>query len=105
MYDIAAVQDPTHADAFKAEASRNETDGAEIERKAQGFEREAEVRVEAGEHHERRHHRLTLGATLVHIAIAVATISIITGGQRWPWYASLVLGLAGTAAAGTAYLL
>jgi hypothetical protein len=53
---------------------------------------------------ERRHHVLTLAVTLLHISIAVATLSIITRGKRWPWIGSLALGALGVIAAGFAYL-
>lgn len=105
MYDMAAVQDAVHASAFTDKARKNEAESQEIQAKARELEHRSEERLHAGQHHEHRHHRLTLGATLLHIAIAVATISIITGGQRWPWFASLGLGVAGTIAAGTAYLI
>ena len=105
MYDIATVQDPAHADEFTVKARKNETESQEIQTKARELEHRSEERLHAGQHHEHRHHRLTLGATLLHVAIAIATIAIITGGQRWPWFASLALGLGGTLAAATAYLL
>ena len=105
MYDIAAVQDPTRSEGFTAQARRNEVESREIEAKAGDLEHRSEERLHEAEHHERRHHRLTLGATLLHVAIAIATISIITGGQRWPWFISLGLGVIGTAAASTAYFL
>jgi hypothetical protein len=105
MYDIATVQDPAHASEFTAKARKNEAESQQIQTKARELEHRSEERLHEGEHHEHRHHRLTLGATLLHIAIAIATISIITGGQRWPWFASLGLGVAGTVAAATAYLI
>ena len=53
---------------------------------------------------EHRHHVLTVGVTMLHVSIAIATIAIIMQGQRWPWYASMALGAAGTAVALFAYL-
>ena len=47
---------------------------------------------------------LTLGVTLIHVSIAVATVSIIMRGRRWPWHASMVLGALGTLIALYAYL-
>jgi hypothetical protein len=105
MYDIATVHDPAHAEEFTAKTRKNEAEAQEVQTKARDLEHRSEERLHEGQHHEHRHHRLTLGATLLHIAIAIATISIITGGQRWPWFASLGLGVAGTVAAGTAYLI
>ena len=59
------------------EAARHTVESVEIEKKAR--------------EHEKRHHGLTIAATLIHVAIAISTIAIITKGQRWPWYAALVL--------------
>ncbi|WP_244571348.1 MULTISPECIES: DUF4337 family protein [Mesorhizobium] len=50
-----------------------------------------------------RHHVLTFAVTLLHISIAVATLSIIMHGKRWPWIGSLALGGFGLIAAGFAY--
>lgn len=43
-----------------------------------------------------RHHVLTLGVTLIHVPMEVATISIIMRGRRWLWHASMILGAIGT---------
>ncbi len=59
--------------------------------------------LQAGERHEKRHHVLTVGVTLLHVGIAVATLSIIMRGRRWPWQASIVLGVLGSAVAAYAY--
>ena len=61
---------------------KNETEAEELQTKAQELLHQSEERLHEGEHHEHRHHRLTFGATPLQIAIAIATISIITGGQR-----------------------
>jgi hypothetical protein len=53
---------------------------------------------------EHRHHVLTFAVTLLHIPIAVATLSIITRGKRWPWIGSLALDVLGMIAAGFAYV-
>ena len=37
-------------------------------------------------------------------AIAVATVAIITRGQRWPWYASIALAAVGVGVAASAYV-
>jgi hypothetical protein len=36
------------------------------------------------EGHEHLHHILTVAVTLLHVAIAIATIAVIMHGQRWP---------------------
>jgi hypothetical protein len=38
------------------------------------------------------------------VSIAIATVSIITKGARWPWYAALVLGVAGVLTTAKAYI-
>ena len=46
---------------------------------------------------------LTLSATLLHIAIAIATIAIVMRGQRWPYHTAVVLGVLGTIGGVVAY--
>lgn len=104
MYDIAAAQGGPAAADWQAQAKRNEAEGQDIATTAKAFEAKSERAGEEATHHETRHHFLTVATTFLHIAIAIATIAIITGGQRWPWYASLGLGLVGTVVAGAAYL-
>lgn len=104
MYDIAAAQGGATANGFQVEARRNETESEDIQKIAKDFEAKSEESLQVAGVHEARHHRLTIAATFLHIAIAIATIAIITGGRRWPWYSSLMLGLVGTIIAGAAYL-
>ena len=47
---------------------------------------------------------LTVGVTLIHVAIAVATLSIILRGRSWPWHAALVLAAIGSLVAAFAYV-
>ncbi|MGO4567206.1 DUF4337 family protein [Rhizobium sp. 2YAF20] len=104
MYDIAAAQGGATAGEWQAQAQRNETESQDIQRVAKDFEGKSDEALQQAGTHEKRHHRLTIAATFLHIAIAIATIAIITGGRRWPWYTSLMLGIVGTVVAGTAYL-
>ena len=68
------------------------------------LEKKVEDKGEEAERHEGRHHILTLAVTLLHVSIAIATVSIITKGARWPWYAALALGVAGVLTTATAYI-
>ena len=104
MYDIAAITNPDHKDDFDRDARRNEADQKEIQDKAKELERQSDEALEASGHHEHRHHVLTIAVTFLHVSIAVATISIILRGQRWPWMTSLALGAAGVIGAAAAYL-
>ena len=95
MYEIAAATDGPNADSFAATAKSNEADSKGIKDKASELEKEVEERLRASEHHEQRLHALTFAATLLHVAIAIATLSIIMQGLRWPWYGSIGLGVLG----------
>lgn len=103
MYDIAAASVPAQAESFGAKARGYEREAAQTRAEAEELERLSRELVEGGERREHRHHVLTAGVTLLHVGIAVATLSIILRGRRWPWYAAMALGLGGAAVAGLAY--
>jgi hypothetical protein len=95
MYEIAAAAGGAKADDFVKEANRNATESKEIQKRAEELEKIRDEKLAEAETHEKRAHRLTIATTLVHVGIAIATVSIITRGQRWPWHGAIVLGLAG----------
>jgi hypothetical protein len=103
MYDIAKATNPAQAEAFDAKARGYETEGESTRQKAEELDHESDALLEEGEHHEKRHHVLTAGVTLLHVGIAIATLSIIMRGRRWPWYAAMALGVLGSAVAAWAY--
>jgi len=103
-YDIAARQGGPLSDEFAREARRYGTESGQIQDKAEALEHQVEQRLHEAERHEHRHHILTTAVTLLHVAIAITTIAIITKGRRWPWHMGLALGAAGVALAGYAYL-
>ena len=70
LYAIAAVNPGPEADGFKKLAERYGKDEQEL--------------------------FLTVAVTLLHVAIAIATIAIIVRGQHWPWYTALALGAVGS---------
>jgi Domain of unknown function (DUF4337) len=104
LFELAAAQSPVKADDYAREAKRYDDESSEIQKEAKELEHRSGEALEQADHHEHRHHVLTAGVTFLHVSIAVATISIITKGQRWPWYASLVLAAAGVLTAVRAYL-
>ncbi len=104
MYEIAAIQSPDKTTELNAGSKKNEAESREIQAKAQELEHQVEEKTLEAEKHEARHHVLTLAVTLLHVSIAIATISIITKGQRWPWYVALLLGLGGVATTIRAYI-
>jgi hypothetical protein len=91
---------PDYADR----ARRYEGEQKDIEKQARDQEQKSREALESSEMHEYRHHALTIAVTLLHVAIAISTISIIIRGQRWPWYSALTLGFAGAAVAIFAYI-
>ena len=103
LYEIAAANGGPNADAYAATARKNDEDSKEIKAKATELEKQVEEQLRASEKHEQRLHALTFAATLLHVAIAIATLSIIMQGARWPWYSSLGLGLFGILAAFRAF--
>ena len=106
MYDIAAATaaDGLVKEDFLAKAKRYDGESADIQNEAKKLEAESTVKLEEGDRHEHRHHTLTAAVTMLHVGIALATISIVTGGKRWPWIMSLALGLGGVAGTAYAYL-
>ena len=104
LYDIAAAANDARAAEFGTKARKYETDQGNIRADAEKLERERDARLGESDHHEHRHHILTVGVTLIHVAIAVATVSIIIRGSRWPWHASMILGGIGALVAAYAYL-
>lgn len=90
---------------FAARSGRYAREQDEIRARARDYEAEVAAALNQSEVHERRHHILTFAVTLLHIAIAVATIAIILRGILWPWRMAIGLGAAGTFAAASAYLI
>ena len=104
MYEIAAAGLPANAEAYGAKAHDYERESAGTRAEAEKLERERDAKLTDSIRHENRHHVLTTGVTMLHVAIAVATVSIIMRGKRWPWHVSMALGALGTVIAGYAYL-
>jgi hypothetical protein len=104
MYEIAAASNAGKADDYLREAKRYDSESKDVQKEATDLERRKDGKLVESELHEQRHHVLTIGVTLLHVSIAIATISIIMRGRRWPWYTSLALGAGGLAISAFAYL-
>lgn len=104
MYAIASTSNPLKAEEFDKKARSYETEEEQTRKSAEALERERDDKLDGSNRHEHRHHIVTVGVTLVHVAIAVATVSIIMQGRRWPWHTSIALGVLGTLVAGYAYV-
>ncbi len=103
-YEIAAAGGGEKAEDFKAQAKRYEAEGKELFIKGEAFEHQTDAKLEESERHERRHHILTIGVTLLHVSIAIAAVAIILRGRKWPWYSAIGLGVLGAATTVVAYL-
>ena len=103
IYGIAADQGGPKADKYRKTQAENAADEEKIQDEAKALEKERDDLMKKAEVAEGRHHRLTVAATLLHMGIAIATIAIIAQ-RRWPWLASLLLGVVGSAIAVWAYL-
>lgn len=103
IYGIAADQGGPRADKYRQTQASNAADETKIQDEAKALEKERDDHLKLSEVAETRHHRLTVAATLLHMGIAISTIAIIAG-KRWPWLASVVLGVVGSAIAVWAYL-
>jgi hypothetical protein len=105
-YQIAAEQaagagrDPA---PFADKAGRYAAEEDEVQAKASELEEQSHAKWEASTHHTHRQHTLTLGVTLVHVAIAVSSLAIFTG-RRLPLQGALTLAAGGVAVAVWAYL-
>ncbi len=104
LYEIAAQTNAEKSEDFAKESKRYDAETKDILKEAQEQEHLSEERLHASAHHEHRHHVLTIAVTLLHVAIAISTISIISKGARWPWYGALALTTAGVIIAMSAYI-
>lgn len=77
-------------------------DDEALARYARAQEQLSLEKLREAERHGARHHVLAWAVTMVQVAIAIATLSIIARPRRWPWLAGIGLGVAGalTGAAG-----
>jgi hypothetical protein len=103
IYAIAADAAGPKADAYAKSVAKESVGEGQAKAQAQAFEAKREALLAKGEVHEERHGRLTVASTLLHMAIAIATLAIILR-RRWPWYAALALSAAGAAVGAWAYL-
>lgn len=104
LYQIGSETAPTKRDDYMKEVERYRKEQNDIMKDAKALEAASEAHSHNGEKHEHKHHVLTVAATLLHISIAIATISIIMRGQRWPWYCAIALGTAGAITTAMAYV-
>jgi hypothetical protein len=103
VYGIAAGAGGPHAAEYKSTAKEQSDKQTEVRRRAQEDETERDRLMAASRAHERRHHWLTIAATLLEIAIAICTVAIVTRKSAF-WAGSLVLAAAGVIVMAATYL-
>ncbi len=103
LYDIARDAPGAKAADYAKSSGKYASDQVGYQTTAKAQEEARDKALEESEAHEKRHHRLTLAATLLQIGIAISTVAIIT--RRRPfWWGAMVLGVAGALTAGSAFL-
>lgn len=93
MYEIAAEQSADRT-ALAAKTDKLGGEQADLKAQAEAKEKDVEVQVAKSDAAMERHHRLTVATSLVHLAIALASISLVVG-RRWLWFGSLACVAAG----------
>jgi len=103
VYEIAADQVGAKAGSYLKAAAHETTDEKTAQTQALALEARVKDALERSEAHELRHGRLTVASTLLHMAIAIATLAIILT-RRWPWFTAIALSMAGVAVGVWAFL-
>jgi hypothetical protein len=103
VYEIAADAAGPKAPGYAKSAAHESADEAKANALAKSYEAKRDAALEVGDRHEVRHGRLTVGSTLLHMSIAIATLAILMH-RRWPWFAAIGLSAIGIAVGIWAYL-
>ena len=90
MYELAALQSAGDTAALKAKAEQYAKEEGDLQTQARAKEAEVKAQEALSETAMERHHQLTLSTNVVHLAIALASISIVMR-RRWLWMGSLAV--------------
>ena len=85
---IAAATPGANTDQLNAHAKKFESQEADLQSRAKAKEDEVARQVAISEAALEHHHRLAYATNIVHLAIAIASISILVR-RRWLWFGSL----------------
>jgi hypothetical protein len=103
LYAIASDTPGPKSAGYAKIAAQNADDQKGVQKQAKAFEAARDEMGERAEVHERRHGRLTIASTLLHMAIAIATLAILLK-RPWPWFTAIALSAAGVSVAAWAFL-
>jgi len=106
MAEVAAASatDPKVAEKYRAEAERYKKEKADVERDARKHEAEYKRWNAESEHALHPHHYLAMSMTLLQIAIALASITVLTQ-KRWLLAGAGVAALVGAGLGVLAYVI
>jgi hypothetical protein len=104
MFEIAAAAGGPQASNYAEQVKRYAEEEKTHLDTGKDLEGQTEEKLHESSRHEHRHHVLTFAVTLLHVSIAISTISIVRPGTRWPWYTAIALGIAGIFSAAIAYV-
>jgi len=91
----ALLSPPAAAEKFQAEAKRYSKEKEEIKKQAEALEKQSKEANELSEHALHPHHFLAISMTLLQIAIALASITVLTQ-KRWLLYGAGASALVGS---------
>lgn len=103
LMELALDLDPKHAEQYRAKLAKYESDKNEIKTKAEALDNDAKKAEEQSERLMGPHHRLAESMTFAQIAIALASITILTR-KRWLFIVAGVSAAAGLVLWGLAFM-
>jgi hypothetical protein len=103
LYTVAADLNPAAAAKYAKTAKEQAAKQSDIRAHALAAQQKRADLLAESKQHEARHHWLTGAATLFEIAIALATVSLVTR-RNWLWLGSAALGIGGAVLLATAFL-
>ena len=103
VYEVAGDSGGPKAAAYPSKAAHERDGETKATAIAKSYEAKRDAALEVADRHEVRHGRLTVASTLLHMAIAIATLAILLH-RRWPWFAAIALSVIGVAVGAWAFL-
>jgi hypothetical protein len=104
IFSAVLATDPKKVDYYQAEARRYSKEKDDIRKVAEKHEAKAKEYNEKSDRALHPHHSLSISMTLLQIAIALASITVLTQ-KRWLLYGAAFSGFAGAVHAVVAYLI
>jgi Domain of unknown function (DUF4337) len=100
LYGLAAAQPRADSASLTAQVDKYAAEEVTLQAQAKAKEQETQDQVAVSEKAMEQHHRLSYATSIVQLAIALASISIVIR-RRWLWYGSLACLAVGVVVAAT----